>query len=1050
MTESTAAPRTPTVVDRVTAVMVCHNGATWLPRALAALDSQERQPDRIVLVDTGSTDSTASLLAERADVRIVRLDQRTGFGSAVSAGLATVSDQHELHDLDPDFSVVDWVWLLHDDCAPEPDALEILVAATEQRESIAVLGPKVRAWTDPRTLCEVGVTIARSGRRETGLEPNEQDQGQHDGERDVLAVGSSGMLVRRTVWDQLGGFDPYLSFFRDDIDFCWRVRAAGHRVVVVTDAVVLHAEAASRGRRDVPGRWSRPHRIDRANAMLVLLTNLRTLSLFIAVPRLVLGSLVRSLGFLLGKEPGVALDELWALAIVLRHPGRIGSARRARKATRIEQQSETQRLLAPRTAQLHHAVETVAGVLSSRRETPSHVLMGADDGSDDLPTAPRRSLRQRLATHPGVGLVSTLTLISIVACRHLFGGGQLLGGALLPAPAGSSDLWQRFAEGWHSVGAGSSMPAPPWLMIVSVTSTPFLGRPGLLLDTFVVALVPLAAWSAYAALSGVVRRPALRVWAAGTYALLPAALGAIATGRIGTMVVAVLLPPLLRMLVRLWPTGRGQVSMRYAWATGLFLAAVASFVPLVWCLAAVVGLFGLLVSALRARALLLARLARQAAALMVAPLVLLPWSWYLVGHPALLLLEPGVADPGLSASHLALGSIVVLRPGGPGMPFWWVCCGLVVGALIAALRRDRARVAPWAWFIVVFGMLAGFVLAVLRVTSPTQGIEVGTWAGIVTLLAGAGAVLAASSSIPRLVRGMTSAGFSWRQPMALIVAAVAVLSPVVIAGEWVVGGAGVPVARTDPNLMPAFIAADLNAQQGTRVLVLRDDGPNSVSYTLANSAYPVLGDIDVSQAAPPQLSAAIADLVSGRADASQRLATFGVTNIVLPPPAEVSTVRALDGSLGVRRVASSGSSMVWTLSSPGALARLVPAGSSGNSIAPTVVLSATSDVSATGTVPSGWTGGTLVVAARAGSQWQAALNGVALEPTVVDGWAQGFVVPLGSAGVVDVGVRAPTRTGWLWAELIAFVIAVCLALPGRRSRSNDGQRRGNTEGAQDA
>ncbi len=454
MTESTAAPRTPTVVDRVTAVMVCHNGATWLPRALAALDAQERQPDRVVLVDTGSSDATTSLLAERPDVQIVRLDQRTGFGAAVSAGLDSVSGQHELHERDPDFAVVDWVWLLHDDCAPERDALEILVAATEQRDSIAVVGPKIRGWTDPRELREVGVTIARSGRRETGLEYNEQDQGQHDGQRDVMAVGSSGMLVRRAVWDDLGGFDPYLSFFRDDIDFCWRVRAAGHRVVVVTDAVVFHAEAASRGRRDVPSRWSRPHRIDRANAMLVLLTNLRALSLLLAVPRLVVGSLVRSVGFLLGKAPGVALDELWALAIVLRHPGRIRSARRDRRATRTEQPRETQRMLAPRTAQLHHAVEAVAGVLSSRREPPSHVLLGADeDGLGEAPLASHRSLRERIATHPGVVMVAVLSVVSIFACRHLLAGGQLLGGALLPAPAGASDLWAALrgvvALGWR-------------------------------------------------------------------------------------------------------------------------------------------------------------------------------------------------------------------------------------------------------------------------------------------------------------------------------------------------------------------------------------------------------------------------------------------------------------------------------------------------------------------------------------------------------------------------------------------------------------------------
>ena len=61
---------------------------------------------------------------------------------------------------------------------------------------------------DRRTLREVGVSIDRAGRRVTGIDPGEIDQGQHDHKRAVLAVGSAGMLVRRDVWDRLGGFDP--------------------------------------------------------------------------------------------------------------------------------------------------------------------------------------------------------------------------------------------------------------------------------------------------------------------------------------------------------------------------------------------------------------------------------------------------------------------------------------------------------------------------------------------------------------------------------------------------------------------------------------------------------------------------------------------------------------------------------------------------------------------------------------------------------------------------------------------------------------------------
>ncbi|CAM5427686.1 hypothetical protein SFUMM280S_10372 [Streptomyces fumanus] len=78
-----------------------------------------------------------------------------------------------------------WLWLLHDDCAPEPDALAQLLRVVDTeyglgREDVAVVGPKLRGWYDRRQLPEVGVSIAHSGRRWTGLDRREQDQGQHD------------------------------------------------------------------------------------------------------------------------------------------------------------------------------------------------------------------------------------------------------------------------------------------------------------------------------------------------------------------------------------------------------------------------------------------------------------------------------------------------------------------------------------------------------------------------------------------------------------------------------------------------------------------------------------------------------------------------------------------------------------------------------------------------------------------------------------------------------------------------------------------------------
>jgi len=209
-------PLLPRRRHHVTTVVVAHDGAVWLPAVLTTLAQQTRQTNAVVGVDNASDDASAEVLTESlGEQRVVLRDANDGFGAAVNAGLAAVPAVEPPLPSD----VVSWVWLLHDDSAGDPTCLERLLDTADNHPSAAILGPKVLGWHDRRLLLEVGVSVNADGRRVTGLERREHDQGQHDGDRDVLAVSTAGMLVRRDVWDELGGFDPTLPLFRDDLDF---------------------------------------------------------------------------------------------------------------------------------------------------------------------------------------------------------------------------------------------------------------------------------------------------------------------------------------------------------------------------------------------------------------------------------------------------------------------------------------------------------------------------------------------------------------------------------------------------------------------------------------------------------------------------------------------------------------------------------------------------------------------------------------------------------------------------------------------------------------
>ena len=99
--------------SRITALLVVHDGATWLPEVVASITSQSRNADQILAIDTGSQDASAKLL-KGARIPTVTLDRTTSFGQAVQYGVSQLPAPIE--------GVEEWLWILHDDCALDPHA----------------------------------------------------------------------------------------------------------------------------------------------------------------------------------------------------------------------------------------------------------------------------------------------------------------------------------------------------------------------------------------------------------------------------------------------------------------------------------------------------------------------------------------------------------------------------------------------------------------------------------------------------------------------------------------------------------------------------------------------------------------------------------------------------------------------------------------------------------------------------------------------------------------------------------------------------------------
>ena len=1030
----------------VTAIVVSHDGEVWLPAVLTALARQTRPVNSVVGVDNASQDSSPAVLRESlgADA-VVQREVNDGFGSAASAGFASVAARQPAL---PD-DVVRWVWLLHDDSAPDLTCLERLLQAADEHPSADVLGPKILGWHDRRLLLEVGVSIDGDGRRVTGLEQREHDQGQHDGVRDVLAVSSAGMLIRQDVWEELAGFDPHLPLYRDDVDFCWRVHRAGGRVLVAADAVLHHRETSAHGRRQVRDGDARQHRADREAAIRVLLTHATTVGMFFVALRLLIGSAIRALTYLVGKDLAAARDEVSAQFAVLAKPRRLRASRSLVSRSSVEPASVVRSLRPTTVDQLRDLGEAVGGALTTSSATGPSSVSALESGPIDdeaayLPDDSSGVLR-RILLAPGVVATMALLVVAAIATRGLWWGeGVLQGGALLPVPEGARDVWASYTRAWHDVGPGSHTPSAPFLIVVGVVATVLFGNPDWAMNVLVLLAAPIAGWSAYVATRGMLTSKVIRAWMAVTYALLPAMTGAFAQGRVGTLITAIALPFAIRSGFRL---SRRTGTIRRAAGTALLMSVILAATPAVWVVALGCAVIASIVAIRRWGPDAWAIITRFAVAIIVPLLVLMPWTVHLITNPALFFVEPGLNIPGIIDPNLRPIDVLLLHPGGPGMNPLLVTAGLVFAAFLALFRRDTASYVSAWWVVVILALAIGVVQSTITVLPPGAEVRAQPWPGPMTLVMGLAMIASCGIAFDGLRQRFAGQSFTLGQPLAAIGLFAAALTPVAAAVWWI--PANDDVVQRAPRLdVPAFVAAEADGPQAPRTLVLTDNGQGEVRYMLIGGSALTLGSAETMP--EPEVWEPIDDFVSALASGRgggevDALRSYGVRYVTLAAKSSRSIVPALDSEPGLRRLARAEGEVLWRISGVTSRAQVFDIDSASSGFLPMALdIAQPGDIGTDpyldGALPEAvdidpgsrvlWLGVTST------TQWSASIDGQTLARAALReplNWAAAFVVPVEKAtSTVVASFDDSLRRGWLIFQAIVILALIVLALPERR------------------
>lgn len=993
----TPSEHTPSVL----VVLVVRDAAGWLRGCLSALGAQTYPRMGVIAVDNASSDGSQDILRHAlGERRVVASDRDRGLAGSVRSALEI-----------PAAREADYLLVLHDDTALDPDAVTRLVeAAIGMRvENVGVVGPKVVDWDEPRLLRDVGRSADRFAHAYTPLQPGEIDQGQFDRVIEVLCVPTCAMLISREAWQQTGLFDERLDTRHEDLDFCWRVRIAGFHVLMTPLARARHRDASAAGERLAERQRRAERYYEERAAIVAMLKNYALPSLVWLLPLAILLGCLRLAYLMLTRRFEGALDLLAAWGWNIVHlPGTVARRVRAQSVRKVPDR-QLRRFMESAGVRLPRWFTAAGQIFEEQREL--------EEQDEDASVG--RKLRERTASlvgaHPVVVASFIAALVGAVALRGFLGPEPLHGGALPVFPGSWKGFFDELASGYRTTGLGGTLAASPALGAMGALSWLTFGSTALAQKLLLAGGPLLAAIMLYRALARITGRPDAAVLGAVSYGLSAMVLWGFSEGRIGLLVVLGVLPAILERLEVAF--GRGDLPdgrWRFIAGVAVTLAVGIAFMPGLALATAVLVVVQIVFGSSRVRGVGIAAAAFAAAAVLLFPFVPTIVSGGAVGLGS----RVGSTDLG-ALGRLALG-------GGPGT--WSIAAFLPVAAVLAFSLvgpehrgiASRAVVTVIAGLALAWGSSAGYLPA---------------WAAnapIYLALVAVGEALIVGLGLSSVLSGLGRESFGLRQIgtglLAVVLGGGIVLqSAAAMVGGWAVAG---PEA-----LPPAWAVVSSSAKGDFRVLWVGADtgarfvapggdpegvvpnGASSMRFGLTGRAGVSASDTGraLTGSGERYLERALAEIVSGSTThAGALLAPLGVRFVVAQRddlPADVAGI--FGAQVDLDREGTSGL-LIYRNAATLPPAAILPADQGLAGIVGSAELGAIEQLpsfrpSALSAAPGGWSGeasapGLVVVSTAFGPDWRLeSSNDAVVRPSEAFGWSTAFQTPAGRIRIRFVG-----------------------------------------------
>ena len=220
-------------MDKVAIVILNWNGADMLRQYLPSVLKYSREEATVYVADNGSTDNSLQLLREHfPEVQLITFDKNWGFAEGYNRALAEIDATYYL--------------LLNSDIEVTPHWLTPLIELMDSHPDIAACQPKLLSMADREQFEYAGAAggfLDRYGYpycRGRLFETIERDEGQYDQPADVLWATGAALFVRARIYKEVGGLDGRFFAHSEEIEFCWRVRLCGYRIVCLPESRIYH------------------------------------------------------------------------------------------------------------------------------------------------------------------------------------------------------------------------------------------------------------------------------------------------------------------------------------------------------------------------------------------------------------------------------------------------------------------------------------------------------------------------------------------------------------------------------------------------------------------------------------------------------------------------------------------------------------------------------------------------------------------------------------------------------------------------------------------